>query len=48
MKPCGYGIGARDKILLDGKNFGTDLSKIKVYFNNASEPTEKASVVSSS
>lgn len=35
--------GARDKILLDGNNFGTDLSKIKVYFNNA-----KASVVSSS
>ena len=35
--------GARDKILLDGKNFGTDVSKIKVYFNNA-----RASVVSSS
>lgn len=28
--------GARDKILTDGKNFGTDVSKIKVYFNNAS------------
>lgn len=35
--------GARDKILLDGGNFGTDASKIKVYFNNA-----KASVISSS
>lgn len=35
--------GARDKILLDGENFGTDPSKIKVYFNNA-----KASVISSS
>lgn len=35
--------GARDKILLDGENFGNDASKIKVYFNNA-----KASVVSSS
>ncbi|MFD1769118.1 IPT/TIG domain-containing protein [Sphingobacterium suaedae] len=35
--------GARDKILLDGENFGSDASKIKVYFNNA-----KASVVSSS
>lgn len=35
--------GARDKILLDGENFGTDASKIKVYFNNA-----KASVISSS
>lgn len=35
--------GARDKILLDGENFGTDASKIKVYFNNA-----RASVVSSS
>ena len=23
--------GARDKILLDGKNFGTDVSKIKVF-----------------
>ena len=34
--------GARDKILLDGGNFGTDASKIKVYFNNA-----KASVISS-
>ena len=27
--------GARDKILLDGENFGNDVSKIKVYFNNA-------------
>lgn len=35
--------GAREKILLDGENFGTDASKIKVYFNNA-----KASVISSS
>lgn len=35
--------GARDKILLNGKNFGTDASKIKVYFNRA-----KASVISSS
>jgi hypothetical protein len=35
--------GARDKILLDGENFGADASKIKVYFNNA-----KASVISSS
>ncbi len=35
--------GARDKILLDGKNFGTDPSKIKVYFNN-----KEAAVVSSS
>lgn len=35
--------GARDKILLNGSNFGTDPSKIKVYFNNT-----KASVVSSS
>ncbi|MGX5687434.1 IPT/TIG domain-containing protein [Arcticibacter tournemirensis] len=35
--------GARDKILLDGENFGTDPGKIKVYFNNA-----KASVISSS
>ena len=35
--------GARDKILLDGENFGNDVSKIKVYFNNA-----RASVVSSS
>ncbi|MGN5956342.1 IPT/TIG domain-containing protein [Sphingobacterium lactis] len=34
--------GARTKILLDGENFGTDLSKIKVYFNNA-----EASIVSS-
>ncbi|PRD52766.1 IPT/TIG domain-containing protein [Sphingobacterium gobiense] len=35
--------GARDKILLDGENFGTDSKAIKVYFNNA-----KASVISSS
>ncbi|NGM66468.1 IPT/TIG domain-containing protein [Sphingobacterium sp. SGR-19] len=35
--------GARDKILLDGANFGTDSKAIKVYFNRA-----KASVISSS
>lgn len=35
--------GARDKILLNGDNFGTDITKIKVYFNQA-----KAAVVSSS
>lgn len=35
--------GAKDKILLDGENFGSDPSKIKVYFNNA-----PAAVVSSS
>src|SRR5690606_29735699 len=35
--------GARDKILLDGENFGTDPKQIKVYFNNA-----RASIVSSS
>ena len=35
--------GVRDKILLYGKNFGTDISKIKVYFNNA-----RASIISSS
>ncbi len=35
--------GARDKILLDGENFGNDPSKIKVYFNNA-----RATVISSS
>ncbi len=35
--------GAKDKILLDGQNFGSDPSKIKVYFNNA-----RAAVVSSS
>lgn len=35
--------GARDKILLDGENFGTDPSKIKVYFNKA-----QAKVISSS
>lgn len=34
--------GARDKILLDGNNFGSDASKIKVYFNKA-----RASVISS-
>lgn len=35
--------GAKDKILLNGENFGTDPSKIKVYFNNA-----RAAIVSSS
>ncbi|MGJ1431137.1 IPT/TIG domain-containing protein [Sphingobacterium spiritivorum] len=35
--------GAKDKILLDGENFGSDPGKIKVYFNNA-----QASVISSS
>src|SRR5690606_6750992 len=35
--------GARDKVLLDGENFGTDASKIQVYFNN-----KEAAVVSSS
>lgn len=35
--------GARDKVLLDGENFGDDPGKIKVYFNNA-----KATVISSS
>lgn len=35
--------GARDKILLDGENFGNDPSTIKVYFNNA-----RATVISSS
>jgi len=35
--------GARDKILLDGENFGDDAGKIKVYFNHA-----KASIISSS
>ncbi|TKC04859.1 hypothetical protein FA047_13880 [Pedobacter frigoris] len=35
--------GARDKILLDGENFGTDPGKVKVYFNNA-----KATVISTS
>ena len=35
--------GARDKILLDGSNFGSDASKIKVYFNKV-----RASVVSAS
>lgn len=34
--------GVRTKVLLDGENFGSDLSKIEVYFNNA-----RASVVSS-
>lgn len=35
--------GAKDKILLNGDNFGADPKKIKVYFNNA-----QAAVVSSS
>lgn len=35
--------GAKDKILLNGKNFGTDVSKIAVYFNK-----KKAAVISSS
>lgn len=35
--------GAKDKILLNGSNFGTDASLIEVYFNHA-----KAAVVSSS
>ena len=35
--------GARDKVLLDGDNFGSDASKIEVFFNNT-----KAAVVSSS
>lgn len=35
--------GAKDKILLDGENFGTDASKIEVYFN-----LKKAAVISSS
>jgi len=35
--------GARDKVLLDGENFGTDASKIEVYFNE-----KQAAVVSSS
>src|SRR5690554_4148474 len=35
--------GAKDKILLNGSNFGTDASQIEVYFNHA-----KAAVVSSS
>lgn len=35
--------GAKDKILLDGENFGSDASKIEVYFNNT-----QAAVVSSS
>lgn len=35
--------GAKDKILLNGENFGTDASRIEVYFNN-----KKAAVVSSS
>ncbi len=34
--------GVRDKVLLDGENFGTDPSKIKVYFNHA-----QAAVISS-
>src|SRR5699024_8667866 len=35
--------GVRDQILLDGENFGTDTSKIRVYFNK-----KEASVISSS
>ncbi len=35
--------GAKDKVLLDGENFGTDASQIEVYFNNT-----QAAVVSSS
>jgi len=35
--------GAKEKILLNGDNFGSDASKIKVYFNN-----KQAAVVSSS
>lgn len=35
--------GARDKILLNGSNFGTDADKIKVYFNKT-----RASVIGSS
>src|SRR5690606_22902202 len=35
--------GAKDKVLLDGENFGTDPGKIEVYFNNT-----RAAVVSSS
>ncbi|MGE8377845.1 MAG: IPT/TIG domain-containing protein [Sphingobacterium sp.] len=35
--------GAKDKILLDGENFGSDPNNIKVYFNNA-----QASVISAS
>ena len=35
--------GAKDKILLNGENFGSDPDKIRVYFNNA-----RAAVVSSS
>ncbi len=35
--------GARDKILLDGSNFGSDPTQIKVYFNKV-----RASVISSS
>lgn len=35
--------GAKDKILLNGENFGTDVSRIEVYFNN-----KKAAVISSS
>lgn len=34
--------GVRSKVLLDGSNFGSDTSKIRVYFNKA-----KASVISS-
>lgn len=35
--------GAKDKILLDGENFGSDASKIEVYFN-----LKKVAVISSS
>lgn len=35
--------GAREKVLLNGANFGTDVSQIKVFFNN-----KEAAVVSSS
>lgn len=30
--------GVREKVLLDGKNFGSDTSKIKVFFNNKEAP----------
>lgn len=30
--------GVRDKVLLDGENFGSDPSKIKVFFNNKEAP----------
>lgn len=35
--------GARDKVLLDGENFGSDITKIQVFFNE-----KEAAVVSSS